>query len=94
VIFLIDEQQESHAIPFPISPGKLLLINSGLTLEQQGQLVKILQEQFGAFAWKYSNMKGIHPDTCIHHIYIRDDIRPIRQPQRRMNPALKDIVKE
>lgn len=42
VIFSIDEQQESHAIPFPISPRKLLLINSGLTLEQQGQLVKIL----------------------------------------------------
>ena len=39
-------------------------------------------------------MKGIHPDTCIHHIYTRDDIKPIRQPQRRMNPALKDIVKE
>ena len=42
VIFSIDEQQESHAIPFPISPRKLLLINNGLTLEQQGQLVKIL----------------------------------------------------
>jgi len=42
VIFSIDEQQESHVIPFPIIPGKLLLINSGLTLEQQGQLVNIL----------------------------------------------------
>jgi len=39
-------------------------------------------------------MKGTHPETVIHHIYIRDDIRPVRQPQRRMNPALKDIVKE
>ena len=27
----IDEQQESHAIPFQISPGKLLFINYGLT---------------------------------------------------------------
>ena len=39
-------------------------------------------------------MKGIHPDTCIHHIYMDPNIPPIRQPQRRMNPALKDIVKE
>ena len=39
-------------------------------------------------------MKGIHPDTCIHHIYMDVSISPIRQPQRRMNPALKDIVKE
>ena len=78
MILSIDEQQESHAIPFPISPGKLLLINIGLTLEQQGQLVKILQEQSRAFVWEYFDMKGIHPDTCIHHIYIRDDIRPVR----------------
>ena len=38
-------------------------------------------------------MKGIHPDTCIHHIYIDANISPVRKPQRRMNPALKDIVK-
>ena len=39
-------------------------------------------------------MKGIHPDTCIHHIYMDPNISPVRRPQRRMNPALKDIVKE
>ena len=39
-------------------------------------------------------MKGIHPNTCIHHIYMDPNISPIRQLQRRMNPALKDIVKE
>ena len=39
-------------------------------------------------------MKGIHPNTCIHHMYMDPNIPPVRQPQRRMNPALKDIVKE
>ena len=39
-------------------------------------------------------MKGIHPETCIHHIYMDPNISPVRQPQRRMNAALKDIVKE
>ena len=78
VIFSIDEQHESHAIPFEISPGKLLHINSRLTLEQQEKLVKILQEQSGAFAWEYSNMRGIHPKKIIHHIYIQYDTRPVR----------------
>jgi hypothetical protein len=54
----------------------------------------MLQRQFDAFAWDYADMKGIHPDTCTHHIYTNDQIRLVRQPQRRMNPALKDIVKE
>ena len=38
-------------------------------------------------------MKGIDPQLCTHHIYIEEDARPIRQPQRRLNPHLKDVVK-
>eukprot|EP00253_Pinus_taeda_P030643 PITA_30643 len=39
-------------------------------------------------------MQGIHPSTCIHHIYTDDKLKPVRQPQRRMNPMMKEIVKE
>jgi hypothetical protein len=39
-------------------------------------------------------MKGISPDLCTHRIYIKEDCRPIYQPQRRMNPNLKEILKE
>ena len=39
-------------------------------------------------------MRGIHPDTCIHHIYTQENVRPIKQPQRQMNHVLKDIVKD
>lgn len=39
-------------------------------------------------------MKGIPTSLCTHHIYIKEDFRPVRQPQRRMNHALKNIVKE
>ena len=39
-------------------------------------------------------MKDISPDLCTHHICIKDDSHPVRQPRRRMNPLLKDIVKE
>ena len=36
----------------------------------------------------------MHPSVCTHHIYIKENCKPVRQPQRRMNLALKDIVKE
>lgn len=39
-------------------------------------------------------MKGIDPQLCMHHIYTEKDARPIRKPQHRLNPHLKDIVKE
>ena len=32
--------------------------------------------------------------VLIIYIYIDDNIRPLRQPQRRMNPMLREIVKE
>ena len=39
-------------------------------------------------------MKGIPSNLCTHHIYIKIDSRPVCQLQRRMNPNLRDIVKE
>ena len=39
-------------------------------------------------------MKGVQSSVCTHYIYIKEGCKPIRQPQMRMNPALKDIVKE
>ena len=38
-------------------------------------------------------MRGIHPNTCIRNIYIEGNVKPVRQPQRRMNPVLREIVK-
>ena len=65
----VSEQLEPDTLPIEISPGKSLYINPRLDSEQQTQLIQILQKQSGAFAWEYKDMRGIHPDTCIHHIY-------------------------
>jgi hypothetical protein len=53
-----------------------------------------LKEKSGAFSWEYTDMKGIHPDTFIPHIYTLEEVTPVRQPQRRMNMTLKHIVKD
>ena len=74
--------------------GKTLNINRNLERPQQEKLTKLLQKHSTAFAWEYTNMKGINPKTCIHHIYIEENSKPISQPQRRMNPNLREIVKE
>ena len=38
-------------------------------------------------------MKGLDPNLCTHKIYIILDHKPMRQTQRRINPILRDIVK-
>jgi len=72
--------------------GKILNINSNLEIQKE-QLIKMLQTHFDAFAWEYTDMRGILPNTCIHHIYIEDSSRPIRKLKKQMNPLLKEIVK-
>jgi hypothetical protein len=79
----------SKSIPIEIEPGKTLNINPHLTDAETQQLTKLLQENKEAFAWDYTDMKGISPDLCTHRIYIKKDCRPICQPQRRMNPKLE-----
>jgi hypothetical protein len=83
-IYEIDESFISYTITYKISPGKILHINYGLDADQQKQLVDILKEKSRAFSWEYTDMKDIHPDTCIHHIYTQGEVRPVRKPQRRM----------
>eukprot|EP00253_Pinus_taeda_P006882 PITA_06882 len=75
-------------------PERTLKISSSLSPSHEKELCSLFTRHLEAFAWSYKEMKGIHPLVCTHHIYIKEDCKPVRQPQRRMNPALKDIVKE
>jgi hypothetical protein len=60
---------------------------------RQKQLIPILQKFSNSFSWDYTGMQGIHPNTCTHHIYTQENVKPFRKPERRMNHVLKDIVK-
>ena len=77
-----------------IELGKTLNINPGLSKSQKKKLVDVLQKHKEAFTWDYLDMKGIRANLCTHHIYIKENCTPIRRPKRRMNPALKNIVKK
>ena len=43
--------------------------------------------------WSISNLKGINPFICTHHIYLEENTKPVRQPQRRLNPLMQDVVR-
>jgi hypothetical protein len=78
ILSKIEEGKESTIQAIEISHGKSLYINASLETDQQQKLIQMIQGKFDAFAWDYSDMKRIHPDTCMHHIYTNDQIRPIR----------------
>jgi hypothetical protein len=84
----------SKSVVVEIEHGKTLNINPDISSAETCRLMNLLIEHKEAFAWDYMDMKGILSQLCTHHIYIKEEFRPICQPQRRMNPNLKEIVKE
>ncbi|RVW17921.1 Retrovirus-related Pol polyprotein from transposon 412 [Vitis vinifera] len=43
---------------------------------------QILRRCKKAIGWQISDLKGISPLVCTHHIYMEDEAKPVRQPQR------------
>eukprot|EP00253_Pinus_taeda_P028586 PITA_28586 len=84
----------SKSTTVEIEPGKTLNINPDLTEEEKQKVIRLLQANKEAFAWDYTDMKGVSPELCTHRIYIKEGSRPVCQPPRRMNPNLREIVKE
>ena len=65
-----------------------VFISSLLNASQESSLLHILRENKQAIGWKISDLKGIDPLVCTHHIYLEEETRPVRQPQRRLNPHM------
>ena len=38
-------------------------------------------------------LKGISPAVCTHHIYLEEEAKSVRQPQRRLNPHMQEVVR-
>ena len=56
-------------------------------------LLEVLRRCKKAIGWQISNLKGICPLVCTHHIYMEKEAKPIRQPQRRLNPHWQEVVR-
>ncbi|KAL6350740.1 hypothetical protein AAG906_028205 [Vitis piasezkii] len=70
-----------------------VVVSSTLTNDQEDSLLGVLRKCKKAIGWQISDLKGISPLVCTHHIYMEDDAKPVRQPQRRLNPHMQEVVR-
>lgn len=42
--------------------------------------------------WTLDDMKGINPSFCMHRITLEEGVKAITQPQRRLNPTMREVV--
>jgi len=73
---------------------KPVIINNSLSKSEEQKLVKVLTANQGAIGWQISDLKGISPTYCMHKIMMEKDFKPIAQPQRRLNPIMKEVVRK
>jgi hypothetical protein len=63
--------------------------------EEKMKFAKLLGEFQDVFAWSYKDLHGFDPGLIHHSIPIKESIKPVRQKQRPINPALEaTILKE
>ena len=100
-----DEPKEPQKIELKPLPAELkyafleaneqcpVVISSLLTTEQERNLLDLLKQNKQALGWKIYDLKGISPSICTHHIYLEEESKAVRQPQRRLNPHLQEVVR-
>ncbi|GJZ11753.1 hypothetical protein Tco_0546512 [Tanacetum coccineum] len=71
-----------------------VVISSSFSTHENAKLVEVLKNHNGAIAWSIANIKGIDPSFCTHKILMEDEYKPTVQPQRCVNPNIKEVVKK
>ncbi|XP_014511522.1 uncharacterized protein LOC106770213 [Vigna radiata var. radiata] len=74
--------------------GKPVIISKALSPKEEEKLVEVLNVNKGAIGWSIADLKGISPTYCMHMILMESDYRPVAQPQRRLNPVMKEVVRK
>jgi hypothetical protein len=71
-----------------------VIISDKLTQEESLRLITVLEKHRSAFGYSLEDLKGISPALCTHRIPIILEITPSREPQRRFNNVMREVVKK
>jgi len=53
----------------------------------------VLREHKEAIGWTIEDIKGISPSVVMHKIHLEKDVKPSREPWRRLNPVMQEVVR-
>ncbi|KAB2600241.1 hypothetical protein D8674_010512 [Pyrus ussuriensis x Pyrus communis] len=70
-----------------------IIIASDLTPNEEDKLIRVLKEFKSVFGWSIADIKGISPTMCMHRILLEEGAKSTREPQRRLNPHMKEVVR-
>ncbi|KAG7578965.1 Ribonuclease H-like superfamily [Arabidopsis thaliana x Arabidopsis arenosa] len=71
-----------------------VIINAALNDDEVNLLLSELRKYRKAIGYSLSDIKGISPSLCNHRIHLENESYSSIEPQRRLNPNLKEVVKK
>ncbi|KAG7578943.1 Ribonuclease H-like superfamily [Arabidopsis thaliana x Arabidopsis arenosa] len=71
-----------------------VIINAALNDDEVNLLLSELRKYRRAIGYSLSDIKGISPSLCNHRIHLENESYSSIEPQRRLNPNLKEVVKK
>ncbi|BAF14230.2 Os04g0252000 [Oryza sativa Japonica Group] len=71
-----------------------VIISDKLSERETARLIAVLEKHRAAFGYSLQDLKGISPTLCTHHIPLEPSCTPSREPQRRLNNVMKEVVKK
>ena len=69
-----------------------MIISDKLSEEESIRLITVLEKHRFVFGYSLQDLKGISPTLCTHRIPVDSAIPPMREPQRRLNNAMREVV--
>ena len=71
-----------------------VILSSALSDAQVHLALEVLKKRKKAMGWQMADLHGISPALCMHRIFMEEGHKPMAQPQRRLNPMMKEVVKK
>ena len=71
-----------------------VIISANLSEHEEERLLKVLRKHRDDIGYTLDDLKGISPSLCQHKINLEEDAKPVRDPQRRLNPKMKEVVRK
>jgi len=69
-----------------------VIVASNFTNGQEEDIAIILRKYREAIDWMMTDIKGLSPAIGQHRIYLNEEAKPKRDPHRRLNPIMQEVV--
>ena len=71
-----------------------MVISDELTESETRRLVAVLEKYGSVIGYSLQDLKGISPNLCTHRIPMESEHKPSREHQRRLNDAMREVLKK